>query len=108
MPTTIAVLRGDQTGQELLEQALRVLDRTVIGIDLDLREFVLSLKNRRGTANAVVLEAAEAMLGCGFGLKAATVTPENPEDVGSPNALLRERVGGRVILRTGRRIPGVA
>ena len=105
---TIAVLEGDQTGQELLEEALRVLDPAVIGVDLELRRFDLSLGNRRATENRVVLEAADAMVACGFGIKAATVTPERPGDVGSPNAILRERVGGRVIVRTGRRIPGVA
>ncbi len=44
----------------------------------------------------------------GLGLKAATVTPETTGDVGSPNRILREGVGGSVIVRTGRRIPGVA
>jgi isocitrate dehydrogenase (NAD+) len=107
MGTTIAVLEGDQTGQELLDEALRVIAPEVIGIDLELRRFDLSLENRRATANAVVLEAADAMVACGFGLKAATVTPEHAGDVGSPNALLRQRVGAKVILRTGRRIPGV-
>lgn len=106
--TTIAVLQGDQTGQELLEEALRVIASDVIGCDLDLRRFDLSLDNRRVTSNAVVLEAADAMVEGGFGLKAATITPERSGDVGSPNALLRQRVGGKVILRTGRRIPGVA
>src|SRR5436190_22144374 len=43
----------------------------------------------------------------GFGLKAATVTPEGKYDVGSPNRILREAVDGKVIIRTGRRIPGV-
>jgi len=105
---TIAVLEGDQTGQELLEEALRVIDPAVIGVDLELRRFDLSLENRRATENRVVLEAADAMVACGFGIKAATVTPERAGDVGSPNAILRERVGGRVIVRTGRRIPGVA
>ncbi len=104
---TITVLRGDQTGEELLQQALRVLDRDVIGLQVDLQSFDLSLGNRRRTDNAVVLEAADAMRETGLGLKAATVTPETAGDVGSPNAILRERVGGRVILRTGRRIPGV-
>jgi isocitrate dehydrogenase (NAD+) len=103
----IAVLEGDQTGQELLEQALRVLDPGVAGVELELRRFDLSLESRRATANRVVLEAAEAMLACGYGVKAATITPEARGDVGSPNALLRERVGGKVIIRTGRRIPGV-
>lgn len=105
--TVITVLRGDQTGQELLDQALRVLDPEVIGARVELQAFDLSLENRRATDNAVVLEAADAMCQSGFGLKAATVTPEKPGDVGSPNAILRERVGGKVILRTGRRIPGV-
>jgi isocitrate dehydrogenase (NAD+) len=104
---TITVLRGDQTGQELLEQALRLLDASVIEAPIDLEEFDLSLEHRRATNNAVVLEAADAMRRSGFGLKAATVTPETRGDVGSPNAILRERVGGKVILRSGRRIPGV-
>jgi isocitrate/isopropylmalate dehydrogenase len=43
----------------------------------------------------------------GFGLKAATITPEGRDDVGSPNRILREEVDGKVIVRTGRRIPGV-
>ncbi len=106
--TTIVVLRGDQTGQELLEEALRVIAPGVLGVDLDLQTFDLSLAHRRATDNQVVLEAADAMRAAGFGLKAATVTPEDRDAVGSPNALLRERVGGRVILRTGQRLPGVA
>ena len=36
-------------------------------------------------------------------MKAATITPPNSNDVGSPNALLREYIDGTVILRTGRR-----
>ena len=44
----------------------------------------------------------------GLGLKAATITPETTGDVGSPNRILREGIGGSVIVRTGRRIPGVA
>ncbi len=107
MSATIAVLEGDQTGQELLEEALRVIAPEVIGVELELRRFDLSLENRRATDNAVVLEAADTMVECGFGIKAATVTPETAGDVRSPNALLRQRVGGKVILRTGRRIPGV-
>ena len=43
----------------------------------------------------------------GFGIKAATITPEGSGDVGSPNAILRKQIDGRVIVRTGRRIPGV-
>jgi len=43
----------------------------------------------------------------GFGIKAATITPEGRDDVGSPNRILREEINGKVIIRTGRRIPGV-
>ena len=52
-------------------------------------------------------EAAAAIREHGLGLKAATVTPETRGDVGSPNRILREEIGGKVIVRTGRRIPGV-
>ncbi len=103
----LVVCDGDETGQELLDEALRVLDPAVIGIELELERFDLSLANRRRTHNAVVHEAAEAMRSAGFGLKAATITPEGADDVGSPNRILREGVGGSVIVRTGRRIPGV-
>ena len=104
---TIVVLEGDDTGQELLEASLRLLDRDVIGLELALPRFDLSLANRRATNNAVVHEAALAVREHGFGIKAATVTPEAPTDVGSPNRILREEIGGKVIVRTGRRIPGV-
>jgi isocitrate dehydrogenase (NAD+) len=103
----IAVLEGDQTGQELLEEALRVLAPDVIGLGLELDRYDLSLENRRATENKVVSDAAAAIRDSGLGLKAATVTPEGAEDVGSPNRILREEIGGKVIVRTGRRIPGV-
>src|SRR5688572_30900696 len=104
---TIAVLEGDETGQELLEEALRVLAPDVVGLELELPRFDLSLDSRRETQNAVVHEAAQAVREAGLGLKAATVTPEGRDDVGSPNRILREEIGGRVIVRTGRRIPGI-
>jgi 3-isopropylmalate dehydrogenase len=103
----IVVLEGDQTGQELLEQSLRVLHPDVLGLELDLPRFDLSLEHRRVTHNGVVTEAARAMRDAGYGLKAATITPEGIDDVGSPNRILREEVDGKVIIRTGRRIPGV-
>jgi isocitrate/isopropylmalate dehydrogenase len=103
----IVVLEGDETGQELLDQALRLLTPEVMGLELELPRFDLSLQNRRATDNAVVHEAAAALRESGLGLKAATITPEGAEDVGSPNQILREEVGGTVIVRTGRRIPGV-
>ena len=102
----IIVLEGDETGQELLEQALRVLDPGVIKVPVELEHYDLSLENRRRTNNEVVSRAAEAMSEARFGLKAATITPEGKDDVGSPNRLLREAIDGKVIIRTGRRIPG--
>jgi isocitrate/isopropylmalate dehydrogenase len=107
MPLTIVVLEGDETGQELLDQALRLLDPQLLELDLELRRFDLSLENRRATENRVVSDAAAAMAVAGLGLKAATITPEGAADVGSPNRILREAVDGKVIVRTGRRLPGV-
>ena len=107
MPITIVALEGDETGQELLEQSLRALDPQLLGIELEIERFDLSLEHRRATKNAVVTEAAARMRETGLGLKAATITPEGADDVGSPNRLLREGIDGKVIVRTGRRIPGV-
>ena len=107
MSRTIVVLEGDQTGQELLEEALRVLDKNIIGYPLDFLRFDLSLQNRRETNNQVVYEAGRALRQYHIGLKAATITPEEKGDVGSPNRILREEMDAEIILRTGRRIPGV-
>ena len=104
---SIVVLRGDETGEELLQEALRVLDPEVTGLEVDLVPFDLSLENRRATQNAVVHEAAAAIREHRLGLKAATITPTSHDDVGSPNRILREEVEGKVIVRTGRRIPGI-
>ncbi|HEY5093442.1 MAG TPA: isocitrate/isopropylmalate family dehydrogenase [Acidimicrobiales bacterium] len=104
----IVVCEGDQTGQELLNEALRVFDAAVLGFDVDLVRFDLSLDNRRRTNNGVIHEAAAAIVETGLGLKAATITPTEIGSVGSPNRILREGIDGKVIVRTGRRIPGVA
>ena len=134
---TVIVLEGDQTGQELLQQALRVLDPSVVRVPLTFERYDLSLTNRRRTQNAVIHQAAQAILRTGLGIKAATITPAAPmksgtgaagvtptpavesarqavgtprpdaDDVGSPNALLREAIDGTVILRTGRRLPNI-
>ena len=106
-PIRIVALEGDETGQELLEQSLRVLDPELLRVALEVQRFDLSLESRRATSNAVVGDAAAAMRDTGLGLKAATITPEGADDVGSPNRILREEIDGKVIMRTGRRIPGV-
>ena len=103
----IIVLEGDETGQELLEQSIRVLDSSVTQVEVELEHYDLSLENRRRTNNDVVHAAARAMREAGYGIKAATITPEGKDDVGSPNRILREEIDGKVIIRTGRRIPGV-
>ncbi len=105
---TIVVCDGDQTGQELLDEALRVMTPELLGVEVDFEHYDLSLARRRATKNDVVREAAAAMVTHGLGLKAATVTPPEIGGVGSPNRLLREGIDGSVIVRTGRRIPGVA
>uniref|UniRef100_UPI0035B1ECC5 isocitrate/isopropylmalate family dehydrogenase n=1 Tax=Promineifilum sp. TaxID=2664178 RepID=UPI0035B1ECC5 len=107
MSRTIVILDGDQTGQELLEESLRVLQQDVIRYPLEFLRFDLSLENRRATKNQVVYEAGKAIRDYRVGLKAATITPEKSGDVGSPNAILREEMDAEIILRTGRRIPGV-
>jgi isocitrate/isopropylmalate dehydrogenase len=106
-PIRIVVLHGDQTGEELLREALRLLDPALVGMAVELEHFDLSLEARRESRNQVVLDAAIAMKAAGYGLKAATITPEGSGDVGSPNAILRKEVDGRVIVRTGRRIPSI-
>lgn len=106
-PIKIVVLDGDETGQELLLQSLRVLEHELLGLDIELEHFDLSLENRRATANGVVEESAIAMRSAGLGLKAATITPEGRNDVGTPNRIVREGIGGKVIIRTGRRLPGI-
>ncbi len=64
---TIVVMEGDQTGQELLAESLRVLDPAVTKVDATLAHFDLSLENRRATQNGVVHEAALAMKQYGLG-----------------------------------------
>ena len=102
----IIVLEGDQTGQELLDQALRVLDPAVIRVAVDLEHYDLSLDNRRRTANEVIVSAARAMREPAWD-QGRDDHAGGRGDVGSPNRILREQIDGRVIIRTGRRIPGV-
>lgn len=107
MDDTLVILSGDQTGEELLQEALRVLDPALLRLNLNFLFFDLSLRNRMKTENAVVYEAGKAIRKYRLALKAATVTPETKGGVGSPNRILREEMNADVILRTGRRIPGV-
>ena len=72
---TIVVLEGDQTGQELLEESLRLLTPHVVGLEVSLPRFDLSLEKRRETGNEIVHESAQAIREHGLGLKAATSRP---------------------------------
>ena len=54
MTRTIVVLEGDQTGQTLLEEGLRVIHPSVTGVAVEFKRYDLSLANRRATKNAVV------------------------------------------------------
>ena len=103
----IVVMHGDETGEELLAAALRVLQPEVIRQPLEFVDYDLSLKSRQASQNQVVRQAAAAACKTGLALKAATITPEIAGDVGSPNAILREELGAAVILRTGRRLPRI-
>lgn len=100
-------MEGDQTGQELLVEGLRVLEPAVTKVEIDFLHYDLSLANREKTNNGVVHEAAQAMVKHRLGIKAATITPETKGGIGSPNAILRQEIDGTVIVRTGRRLPGV-
>lgn len=104
---TIVVMHGDETGEELLHQSLRVLDPSIIRQPLSFAHYDLSLTSRRDTKNQVVHDSAHAACQSGLALKAATITPEVKGDVGSPNAILRKELDAKVILRTGRRIPNI-
>ena len=55
-PARVAVLHGDQTGEELLQVALRFLDPELTGVPVVLEHFDLSLATRRQSNNQVVLE----------------------------------------------------
>ena len=100
---TIVVLEGDETGQELLDESLRVIDPAVIRTEIELLKFDLSLENRIATGNQVVYKAGAAVREHRLALKAATITPETKGGVGSPNKILREEMDAQVILRTGHR-----
>ena len=73
----IVVLEGDETGQELLEQALRVLEPEVIGLRARARALrPLARAPPRDRQRGRRTRPRAAMREAGFGLKAATITPE--------------------------------
>ena len=106
---TIVVLEGDQTGQELLARIAaraRPIRHRYRARVRTLRS--LARKPPRDAETSVVHEAAEAM-------KATTARAQSGDDhAGSeratsvrPIAILRKRIDGKVIVRTGRKLPRV-
>ncbi len=75
-------------------------------LDVDLKYFDLAIENRDATGDAVTVEAAEAILRYGVGVKCATITPDEArvaefglkEMYRSPNGTIRNILGG-VIFR---------
>lgn len=64
---TVVVLGGDQTGDELLQESLRVLAPEVTRTPTKFVHYDLSLANWRATRNEIVREAAAALAKAGFG-----------------------------------------
>ncbi|MDR1860422.1 MAG: isocitrate dehydrogenase (NADP(+)) [Bacteroidales bacterium] len=73
-------------------------------VDLDLRYYDLSIQNRDATGDRVTVEAANAILQYGVGVKCATITPDEArvKEFGlrqmwkSPNGTIRNILGGTV------------
>ncbi len=82
MSRKFVVLEGDQTGQELLEEALRVLDESVMGFPLNFIRYDLSLQNRRATNNEVVCEAGRALAST----RSASKQPRRKRGCGQPQS----------------------
>ena len=80
----------------------------VLGIELALPRFDLSLAKRRATRERDRPRGGARDRDARARAQGGDGDAGGRGDVGSPNRILREDIGGRVIVRTGRRIPGVA
>ena len=73
-------------------------------LNINLRDFDLSVENRDRTDDNVTMEAAEEVRACGAGVKCATITPDEArvEEFGlkkmwkSPNGTMRNALGGTI------------
>ena len=106
--STIVVLEGDQTGQEL---ARRVPARPHSGRDRlrpDAARYDLRSRVAGGqTATPSCTKPPPRSASTASASRRRPSRRRQRDDVGSPNRILREEIGGKVIVRTGRRIPGV-
>ena len=104
----LVVAWGDPgPARQMLETVLEeVLPAT--GVPFTLVEFDLSIKGRRKDTHAVY-KAAKKMQEVGYGVKSATIGPEDKESQGLPNANieLRRKTGAAAIRRSIRPIRGV-
>lgn len=98
----------DLDGDEMTRIIWRFIkDRLILPyLDIDLREFDLSMENRDATGDQVTIDAANAIKECGVGVKCATITPDEARVKEfnlkkmwkSPNGTIRNILGG-VIFR---------
>ncbi len=101
MENKLVILHGDSTGEEMLLDALRVIEP----LGIEFVDYDLTLANRAKTKNDVVHQASAAIVKYGVGVKAAT---ETDPFFGSPNQILRQVMNADVILRSAQRLPGIA
>ena len=104
----IIVLEGDQTGQELLEQALRLLDADVCG--LDARARALRPVAREPPPHAATRSCWPRRARWARPATASRRRRSRPRartTSAAPTRSCARRIDGKVIIRTGRRIPGV-
>jgi isocitrate dehydrogenase len=98
----------DLDGDEMTRIIWRFIkDRLILPyLEIDLREFDLSMENRDATGDQVTIDAANAIKECGVGVKCATITPDEARVKEfnlkkmwkSPNGTIRNILGG-VIFR---------
>lgn len=69
---TIIGLEGDQSGQELPKDSLRVFDAALWKVPLTFEHYYLSFANRTATNRAVIKYAADCIAKTRMGLNAAT------------------------------------
>jgi len=105
---TVAGPVVDLDGDEMTRIIWRFIkDRLILPyLDVELREFDLSIENRDATGDQVTIDAARAIQECGVGVKCATITPDEARVKEfnlkkmwkSPNGTIRNILGG-VIFR---------
>ena len=90
MTTPLVEIDGDEMTRVLWQWVKDILITPYV--DLKTEYYDLSLENRDATDDKVTVEAAEACLRLGVGVKCATITP----NAQSPNATIRAKMDGTV------------